>query len=64
MRAVSGNTDTISRDLLDAALDSASALKTRVSLTFEGVRLPNMDKESGTKSHPFLRLFQVINGRK
>ena len=62
MRAVSGNQDSINSEFLDAALDGANALKTRVSLTFEGIKLPNLD--TGSKTDAFAVLFQTSNGRK
>ena len=62
MKAVGVNQDTVSTELLDAALDSANSLKSKVSLTFEGINLPNMDV--GSKTDAFTVLYQVINGRK
>ena len=62
MMAVGSRQDSISNDLLSSALSSANSLKTRVSLSFEGIKLPNLDE--GSKTDGFCVLYQIINGRK
>ena len=61
MVSVGSKSDSISNELLDAAL-GVQALKQKVSLTFEGINLPNMDV--GSKTDAFCVLFFMNNGRK
>ena len=62
MKEVTSNADSISDDLLNKALGGVSSLKSRVSLSFEGINLPNLDV--GSKTDAFAVLFQTTNGRK
>jgi len=62
--AVGSTTANISDAVLDAAIGSnpMAALKQRISLTFEGENLPNLDV--GSKTDAFIVLYSMVNGRK
>jgi hypothetical protein len=42
-----------------AGSNPANALKSRVTLTFSASKLPNLDIDSGSKTDPFLVLWEM-----
>lgn len=60
--AIGSRQDSISNEALDLALGGANSLKQKVSLTFEGINLPNLDQ--GSKTDAFCVLFQLQGNRK
>ena len=60
--AVGAKIDEITNQALDMALAGIDQLKQKVTLTFEGISLPNLDQ--GSKTDPFLVLFSVEEGVK